>query len=104
MIWSCPPERKHDTAAWCYCELEIAAVVALPTKKHLSEQTQQEAPDKSQILWHGKVVEDVRQHYPDHCAVTQPNHPHLLALTAAQIRILELLGLSANVYTRLADN
>jgi hypothetical protein len=25
-------------------------------------------------------------------------------MTAAQIRILELLGLSANVYTRLADN
>ena len=29
---------------------------------------------------------------------------HLPALTAVQIRILELLGLSANVYTRLADN
>jgi transposase len=29
---------------------------------------------------------------------------HLPALTAVQSRILELLGLSANVYTRLADN
>ena len=29
---------------------------------------------------------------------------HLPALTAVQTRILELLGLSANVYTRLADN
>jgi transposase len=29
---------------------------------------------------------------------------HLPALTAVQIRILELLGLSANVYIRLADN
>jgi hypothetical protein len=29
---------------------------------------------------------------------------HLPALSATQIRILELLGLSANVYTRLADN
>lgn len=29
---------------------------------------------------------------------------HLPALTVVQIRILELLGLSANVYTRLADN
>jgi len=29
---------------------------------------------------------------------------HLPALSAVQIRILELLGLSANVYTRLADN
>ena len=29
---------------------------------------------------------------------------HLPALTAVQTRILELLGLSANIYTRLADN
>ena len=29
---------------------------------------------------------------------------HLPTLSAVQIRILELLGLSANVYTRLADN
>jgi hypothetical protein len=29
---------------------------------------------------------------------------HLPALTVAQTRILDLLGLSANVYTRLADN
>ena len=29
---------------------------------------------------------------------------HLPALTAVQTRILELLGLSTNVYTRLADN
>jgi len=32
------------------------------------------------------------------------NIRHLPALTTVQIRILELLGLSANVYTRLADN
>jgi hypothetical protein len=29
---------------------------------------------------------------------------HLPALTSVQTRILELLGLSANAYTRLADN
>jgi hypothetical protein len=29
---------------------------------------------------------------------------HLPALSAVQIRILELLGLSADVYTRLANN
>jgi len=32
------------------------------------------------------------------------NIRHLPALTAVQTRILELLGLSTSVYTRLADN
>lgn len=38
--------------------------------------------------------------------VQRPGHTirHLPALTPVQTRILELLGLSANVYTRLADN